>query len=218
MTKASQGYPYPPDEFDLASADQPRGAHRAPVPWIRRALPFFVVLVVFPALAYVLVTLLSTSGGWSFEPGRGIVATSQSPASSAPGGSTTPDPSTSPSEKTTDETGDETTTEDETTDEGETEESAPELDLAAPVTVYNSTTTAGLAAKAADRLKNAGLTKVTPTNYSGALKRSTVFYAKDELVTTAKLVAETLGITTVTLDADAAGAGISVVLESDYTP
>jgi hypothetical protein len=56
---------------------------------------------------------------------------------------------------------------------------------------------------------------VAPGNFDGTKPAdSVVLYATEDLAPTAQLVAETLGIPTVTLSADA-GTGISVVLASD---
>lgn len=192
-------YPYPADEFDAAArAGGPRGAHRAPRSWWSRWWPFVVVLLVFPALAYAGITLLSD---WDGLPGGGDQAAQVEPDDTEETGEGTPE---------------ETTEEEPTSTEAETPEPPP-ADFSRPVEVYNSTTITGLASNGADRLEAAGFTAVTSGNWSGEDPASSiVYYGTPDDVTTAQQVAATLGIVTVTESAELAPAGIVAVLAADY--
>ena len=190
-------YPYPRDEFDVAeTSGGPRGAHRAPRTLWARWWPFVVTIVVFPLLAYGLVTNLSdwTSGR---SPLDAILDPSASEPASAPeetGAPTTEEPAVEPTP----------------------EAPAPVVDLARPVQVLNATSTAGLAAGAAEAVGAAGFTDVTADNYPDAAGASAVFYPTEADVATAQAVAAALGITQVTLAPDRAPDGIVAVLASDY--
>lgn len=194
-------YPYPPDEFDAAArAGGPRGVHRAPRSRWSRWWPFLVVLVVFPALAYAAVTVLSDWDGLS---GDGGDAQTQQP--------------------TDDEPADEPTEAAETPAATPTETSTPEapppppLDQARPVDVFNATNRSGLAGNASDRLEAAGFTDVSALNWDGdEPAASIVYYATANDITTAQLVGQTLGIAQLVESAADAPEGIVVVLADDY--
>lgn len=197
-------YPYPPDEFDAAArAGGPRGVHRAPRSRWSRWWPFVVVLVVFPALAYAAVTVLSDWDGLGSLGGDGTAT--DTPADEAP----------ADEEPATDETPSATPTETETT----TPEPPPPppLNQARPVDVYNATNRSGLAGNASDRLEAAGFTDVSALNWDGDdPAASIVYYATADDVTTAQTVAQTLGIAQVVESATEAPEGIVVVLATDY--
>lgn len=197
-------YPYPPDEFDAAArAGGPRGVHRAPRSRWSRWWPFVVVLVVFPALAFAAVTVLSDWDGLGSLGGDDT--SSEDPADEAP----------ADDEPGTDETPSATPTETETT----TPEAPPPpaLNLARPVDVYNATNRSGLAGNASDRLLAAGFTDVSALNWDGDdPAASIVYYATPDDITTAQTVAQTLGIAQVVESATEAPEGIVVVLAADY--
>ncbi|MGV8977940.1 MAG: LytR C-terminal domain-containing protein [Cellulomonas sp.] len=201
MSKAS--YPYPQDEFDAADDhDGPRGVHRSPRTTWSKLWPFLVVLVVFPALAYGLVTWISNSdtGLSGAIHGLGATGTSDTAADGATAQST--DAATAAA----------------TTPATEAPvvpapPAPPAADLAAPVTIINAANVSGLAATEAKKLQAGGFTKVTATNGSGTgVKATTVFYATDSQKATADAVAQLLGITTVTMSPTQAKSGVSVVL------
>lgn len=196
-------YPYPPDEFDAAArAGGPRGVHRAPRSRWSRWWPFLVVLVVFPALAYAAVTVLSDWDGLST--GSGDDGQQQA----------APEETTPASEDTTPEATPEETPEQETTPEPPP---PPPLDTARPVDVYNATSRSGLAGNAAGRLEAAGFTDVSALNWDGTdPAASVVYYGSADDVTTAQTVATTLGIAQVVESAADAPEGIVVVLWTDY--
>jgi len=185
--------------------------HRAPRSAWSRWWPFLVALVVVPAVAVGAVLVLS--GGidlpWSkdaaspsasspADPGDEEESPSagETPAASTPAESSAP-AAPSPSESS--------------------QAPAPKADLTRAVLVENATGKSGLASGARDRLKAAGYTNLTTGNWKGAaLTTSTVYYSKESDAATAAAVAQQLGITTVTLDAAAAGDQVRVVLEADY--
>ncbi|KGM16497.1 LytR C-terminal domain-containing protein [Actinotalea fermentans] len=194
-------YPYPPDEFDAAArAGGPRGVHRAPRSRWSRWWPFLVVLVVFPALAYAAVTVLSDWDGLSSS-----------------------DSGTEAQPPADDEPADDPTQAEETPAATPTETATPEppppppLDQARPVDVFNATNRSGLAGNASDRLEAAGFTDVSALNWDGDdPAASVVYYATANDITTAQLVAQTLGIAQVVESATDAPEGIVVVLATDY--
>lgn len=93
MTKS--GYPYPPDEFDVAvPGGAPVGVHRAPRSGWSSAWPFLLVAVVCAAVAWGGITLLSGGDDPAEASGNGSPSTSASAPASP---SASPSPSTSPS-------------------------------------------------------------------------------------------------------------------------
>ncbi len=200
-------YPYPPDEFDAAArAGGPRGVHRAPRSHWSRWWPFVVVLVVFPALAYGAVTILSDWDGLGSSGDDG--ATQQEPTDD-----------TLADEPTGEETGEETAPVEPTETATETPEPPPPpaLNQARPVDVYNATSRSGLAGNASERLQAAGFADVSALNWEGdSPAASVVYYATADDVTTAQTVATTLGIAQVVESATEAPEGIVVVLAADY--
>lgn len=196
-------YPYPPDEFDAAArSGGPRGVHRAPRSRWSRWWPFVVVLVVFPALAYAAVTVLSDWDGFSSIGGDDAGTQEEQPVDETPEDEpeATDTPSATPTEETTPEP-----------------PPPPALNQARPVDVYNATNRSGLAGNASDRLEAAGFTDVSALNWDGDdPAASIVYYATADDITTAQLVAQTLGITQVVESATEAPEGVVVVLAADY--
>lgn len=193
MSKAD--YPYPPDEFDAPrNPDAPRDAYLAPRSWWSRWWPFVAVLVVFPVLAFALVNL-----GSRFD-SLPIVGSSSAETEPADEGATD---------------GEAPATEETPAAETPVETPAATPVLTTPVTVYNAAGISGLAASTAELLTGAGFTTVTTGNQSaGDLTDSVVYYGSEDLKATADLVAQTLGIPTVTLSLAESPTGISVVLLS----
>ncbi|MEV0950542.1 hypothetical protein [Promicromonospora sp. NPDC050249] len=140
MTKS--GYPYPPDEFDVAvPGGAPVGVHRAPRSGWSSAWPFLLVAVVCAAVAWGGITLLSGGGDDPAEAQGGA-----SPSVSASGSASASAPSASPSPSPSAET---------------PEQSVADLvaaaDPAAKYMVYNLGTVQGLAATANASLVSGGL-------------------------------------------------------------
>lgn len=201
-------YPYPADEFDSAAARvAPQGVHRAPRPWRSRWGAFVAVVILFPLLAYGLVTWLSDWDGLGGS--TGAVAT---------GTTGTDDPAAGEDPVATDPATDPAATPTSTPTPTPTEPPAPTADLSRPVEVFNATQTSGLAADAAARVEEAGFTSVTPGNWQGQdPPASVVYYATPADSATAQAVATALGIGTVQESAEEAGDHIVVVLASDYS-
>lgn len=203
----SADYPYPPDEFDdAASSAGPRGVHRTPRSAWSRWWPFLVVVVLFPALAFGMVTWVSNGGGLPWSGAAAGPSASSTPPSRTTTGTSPSESATSPSESAT-----QTPT--------QTKNPTPEPDLSSAVQVENATKTSGLAGGARDTLKAAGFTDVSIGNWSGpSVAATVVFYPAAADLGTATKVAELLGIDRVVEDATQADAGVVVVLEADYTP
>jgi len=164
-----------------------------------------VVLVVFPALAYGIVTWLSDWDGLS-DLGDDIVA--EDPGDDE-------EPATEPEPTAT---GTATPTETSAPVETQTPEPPP-ADLSRPIQVFNSTNTSGLARNGADRLTAAGFTTIDVADWDGDdPAASVVYYGAATDITTAQQVATTLGlpVTAATESAEQAPSGIVVVLASDY--
>lgn len=200
MSKAA--YPYPPDEFDAPpDLDAPRGVHRAPRSAWSRWWPYLLVLVLVPALAWGVVTFLAREGRLPDLP---IGTAGPSDQSSEPvtgetgaGETMTEAPPPTPTDVATTAT-----------------QAAPAMDT--PVSVLNGAGVAGLAARTADKLTAAGFTAVTPGNADGSTPvASTVFYASEDLASTAQLVARTVGVEAVVLSPADAGDGVVVLLRTD---
>lgn len=139
MTKS--GYPYPPDEFDVAvPGGAPVGVHRAPRSGWSSAWPFLLVAVVCAAVAWGGITLLS--GGDDPAEAQGGASPSVSASSSASGSAPSASPSPSPSAETS---------------EPSVADLVAAADPAAKYMVYNLGTVQGLAATANQSLVSGGL-------------------------------------------------------------
>ena len=204
MSKAD--YPYPEDEFDAISPDAPTGVHRAPRSTWSKWWPFLVVLVVVPVLAWGAVTFLSRTGnlpGDASQPQGGSSGEVQDPPADDPATDGAEDPAADGGEEQPTPAPEETV-------------EAPQPVLTTPVRVLNGARVAGLAADVAGQLESAGFTAVTPDNATGSLPgQSTVFIASEDLRATGDLVASTVNVPTIVVDAQRAGSGVSVVLVTD---
>lgn len=207
---AKQDYPFPEDEFDVLGADRvPRGVHRTPLPRWRSLLPFIVVLLLAPVLAYVGVSYLAGQGSSSAD----IVATA-SAEPTEPSAEETPEP-------------EETAVEETPVEEAPTPEPTPEetptpepTDLARDSAVFllNGTGVTGLAAEAASLLEADGFSSVSASNYSrSAPSVSTVYYNNADLLPTAEQVGAVLGIGNL-VELASATDSIAVVLRGDFQP
>ena len=205
-------YSHPPDEFDSAAAGvAPQGVHRAPRSRRSRWGAFVLILVLFPLLAFGLVTWLSDWDGLGSDgqsPTDGSGAPVAEPTEPGTEGETPAEGAEEPDPAVTAEP----------TVTATPTPPAPTADLSRAVEVFNSTNTSGLAASAAERVEEAGFTSVTPGNWRGEdPDASVVYYPAAADVATAQAVAAALGITSVLESATEAGERIVVVLASDYT-
>lgn len=198
-------YPYPEDEFDTLGADRtPQGVHRAPLPRWRQLLPFLIVLVLAPTLAFVAVR--AVTGGDDVGAGTDpttTVTTEAEPTDDESGGEAETTGSEEPSDT---ESSDETTTPD------------ADLDYSTTIWVLNGSGVAGLAAETATVLADAGWEDTNGADYNRAQpSATTLFYDNAGQAEEAEAVAEQLGITAVVENADAAAGDIVIVLRSDFT-
>lgn len=204
-------YPYPEDEFDTLGADRtPQGVHRAPLPRWRQLLPFLIVLVLAPTLAFVAVRAVTGDDG---GPG-----TDPTTASSTTEAATTDDPESGDPESGD---GTETTDAEEPTEPESTEETTtPEADLDYSTTIWvlNGSGVSGLAAETVTALEGSGWQDANAADYNRAQpSATTIFYDNADQAEEAQAVGEQLGITNVVESSDAAAGDIVVVIRSDFT-
>ncbi|WP_420110526.1 LytR C-terminal domain-containing protein [Pseudactinotalea sp.] len=190
-------YPYPEDEFDTLGADRtPQGVHRAPLSRWRKLLPFIIVLVLAPTLAFVAVRALSGGDG-------------EDPPTTA--GETTAEPTTDA------EPTDEPTSEDEPTEEETTEEPAADLDYTIQVWVLNGSGVSGLAADTVEVLIADGWEGANAADYSRPQPSgTTLFYDNADQAEEAAAVGDLLGITNLVENSSAAAGDIVIVLRAGF--
>lgn len=196
---------YPEDEFDRAAKDRgPKGVHRPAEKMSRKVLPWIVVIVAAPLLAWGAIELIG--GGDSDSPTAAATTSSSAQTESV-------EPTTESVEPTTEAA----TTPAEQTESVEPTTVEPEIAYATPVSVLNGAGVSGLAGRVTETLTAAGFTQVTAGNYQAAAPTVTeVFYRTAELQDTAQAIADQLGITTVS-QLDSASNDIVVVLRSDFS-
>ena len=186
MTKS--GYPYPPDEFDVAvPGGAPVGVHRAPRSGWSSAWPFLLVAVVCAAVAWGGITLLSGDGDPAEASGDPSTSAS-APASPSGEPSASGEPSVEPSGEPSAETG------------GAADPAALKAgaDLTAQVAVYNVGQEAGLAGETAEYLTGqdvagAALREEPQTPDGATYTENTVLYGANR-AETAAYIAALLGI------------------------
>lgn len=203
---SKQPYSYDEDEFDALGADRvPVGVHRRPVPWWRHAMPFVVVLILAPVLAFGVVQL------WSQEAGP-----SSDPTPTAEAGTSGDGTGEEPTDETTDEGDDATTDESESPED---EETTPEDDLERDLGVWvlNGSATVGLAGEVAAQLDEGDWTNVETSDYSYELPtESAIFYTTADMADEAEAIGEELGISALYEDPEAASNGVVIVLRPDF--
>lgn len=196
------------DEFENPDENAPVGAHRRPTSRWRPVLPFLLILVLAPLLAWGVVGFMQrsdsgTSGASVVQSGTQTPQSSDNAQSSEiPQSSEAPQSSAVPSAEPT-----ETPT--------PTPTQAPaEVDRSISVQVLNISGIQGYAAQMAGYLSNDGFTSVTAGNSSDWLtQENTVFYSSEDQKATAERIAELTGIGSVRLDTEATGGtGIIVLL------
>lgn len=198
---------YPEDEFDQAGKDSPVGVHRQkPSQW-KMVLPFILVLIIVPVLAWLGVSLVA---GNSNNSDTADTAETTVTAATEPSEGAT-EPATEPEEQTEEET---EPTEEETTE--------PEEDSAAPSTesvieVLNGTNVNGLAAGAVGTLQGEGYQYVSAANASGWITEATTIYYAPGTQEGAQYLGDLLGISNLVENADVlGGSDFIVVLKGDY--
>lgn len=193
---------YPEDEFDIAARNRgPKGVHRRAESTFRRLLPFLVVIVAAPLLAWGLLSLLnqdSDDGAPVAVPAETGTApatasaepTAEAPATVAPEDTAAPEPSPTATEEP--------------------------VQFEAPVAVLNGAGIAGIAGRVADRLTEAGFTAVTPGNYANAQPTATTIYFNNpELAGTAQAIGVELGVDLL-VELASATDSLVVVLRNDF--
>lgn len=203
-------YPYPEDEFDTLGADRtPQGVHRAPLPRWRQLLPFVIVLVLAPTLAFFVVRALS--GGDDAPAGE---TTTQEQTSEAGG----EESSDAPSEESSEPASEEPSNEDPPNEETTSDEPAADVDYATQIWVLNGSGVGGLAAETVTALQAAGWEDANAADYGRSDPASTtLFYDSADQLDEAEAVAGELGITNLVESAAAADGDIVIVLRSDFT-
>lgn len=196
-------YQYPDDEFDAADADGPVpvGVHRAQVPAWRSWIPLLAVLIIVPLVAWGAVALLRHGGA----PSSTATSSESGAAPDAPAASTRPaDTGDAPAPDAS----------------GTPGQPSDNADLTTGITVHNGTAVSGLAGRTRSKLGNDGFTSVNVADgvYSATdPATTTVFYAAPENASTARAVADSLGVTNVVESAEEASSNpIVVVLRDDY--
>lgn len=201
---------YPTDDFDQLPQGGPVGVHRRQrSPWAP-VLPFLIVLLVVPLLAWGVATLIQRN-----VPEEEVVEVlSQSEQVVQSGGETTeveeqvevviPEsdvPTAAPDDPSAEQTPSPTTP---------TETGAVHYD--AGVQVLNGTGIAGHAAGVADAVVAAGFANASAANADGWLAdENTVFYSDASMLSTAQAVAAAAGISAIVENADVAPPGSLVV-------
>ncbi|HLS14850.1 MAG TPA: LytR C-terminal domain-containing protein [Beutenbergiaceae bacterium] len=210
---SKQPYPYDEDEFDRLGANRvPIGVHREPVHWWRRALPFVVVLIVAPLLAFGVVQLWSQG-----TPQAGPAGTDQSSVEADAEGGSAPSESAQQSDSPTAEESEETPAEESSPTPSEEESTEPELNYDLGVWVLNGAGVTGLAGQTSAQLQDAGWHNVTAANYSSELPTtSAIYYTNSEMAEEAEAIGAELGISALHEDADAATNGVVIVLRMDF--
>ena len=205
---------YDEDEFDAAARERgPVGVHRQLEPGWRRYLPYLVVIVVAPLLAWGVVSLLSNrtspsgpSAGSSAPATTQSASPSESPTpteSASPSESPTPTESASPSESPTPEAS-------ESSDPGVSSE-----DRAQTVTILNGAGVSGLAANVAESLRGQGYTNVVTANYASNVPTSdTIYYNSAAQQAAAEEIGNQLGIGQI-VQSSSATRSIAIVLRTN---
>lgn len=191
---------YPADEFEQPGPDTPVGVHRKPPSRWRPVIPFLVILLMVPILAWGFTSLLQRRDGGEVP----VTAAQSAPAETAQSEpKPVEDASTQPSAAPVDPT----------PEEQPEQPEAPVVNLDMAVLVLNQTDISGYAGQVADAVSAGGFTNVVAENTSDWITQvNTVFYSSDEEQATAAQVAEAAGISEVVLNPDATTAGTITVL------
>lgn len=190
---------YPTDEFDDLPDDGPIGVHRKPrSPW-QTVLPFLVVLLVVPLLAWGATALIKGRDITVEVPPVAEQSGSQSEQSGAAVTPVAPLPEEGPSAAPDDPN--------EAKDpEVEQQPTETPANMAASIAVLNASGIEGLAGQDQARLAEAGFTGAWADNAADSgWAQNTVYYRDASLQPTAAKVGEVLGIPTVLEDAAITG-------------
>ncbi|MDO5672519.1 MAG: LytR C-terminal domain-containing protein [Actinomycetaceae bacterium] len=199
---------YQEDEFDVAGDRLPKGAHREQQPWWQGILPFVVVLVVAPLLAWAIFLLIGHDRGTPPETAPSSTETTVNETPSENTGEKTEEPVETEAPATQEPTQAPDNTEGAGPDEATPSGS---VNTGAKVAVLNASGITGLAAEVANKVKSGGFTQVEASNFQGTKPGvNTIYFApgfkdtamKIQQVTQIDMVKEQTGL----------GSDISVVL------
>jgi hypothetical protein len=187
-----------------------RGAHRARVNPVVAVLPLIAVALVVAgvvALAYTLLSGTVFSGGTDSAgqtpPARDLpVATGSPSVTSQP--SRTPEATASASGKPT---------------ASARPTRTARVDKSIVLSIFNGSDVRGLSRQAAAALEQEGWKHGEPKNWEGTpVEETTIFYSTADQVASARAVRAVLGVGEVKASPSQAGEGITVVVQSDWTP
>ncbi|MCS4484770.1 LytR C-terminal domain-containing protein [Gleimia sp. 6138-11-ORH1] len=216
---------YPEDEFDEAGKQYPVGAYReAPSKW-KAVLPFLLVLLLAPLLAWAAVSLLTsgsqnqanqsaTNPSASQKSGQTAEKTAEQKAAEEKAAADKAAADKAAADKAAEE---KAAAEKEAAEKAAAEKAAAEVKKDTAVVVLNGTNVNGLAGGAVTKLQAAGFSNLRPDNAQGWQTQVSTVYFQAGNESTAKAVGEALGISNVVESADSIEA-VTVVLKNDYQP
>ncbi|WP_232217613.1 LytR C-terminal domain-containing protein [Gleimia europaea] len=192
---------YPEDEFDQAGAEGPVGLFREkPSRW-KTVLPFLLVLIIVPVLAWGAVSLITGRGSNENASPQPTTVATQAPTGTTQASSET-------------EAATEATTQKPTEAPTETE---PAISKDVAIQILNGTRVNGLAAEAVGKLQADGYQYVSASNASGWLTEFTTVYYAPGTRAGAEAIGEILGISNFSENStDLGNADFVVVLKGDY--
>lgn len=163
---------YPEDEFDRIGKNLPQGAHRPGQPWWHGFLPFVIVIIAAPLLAWAMLLLIGS------HPSTANDAANKPQMSQTPNTAATPSPSETEKPTESVEPSEEPTQSTPPAAEKTTE--PPSADKSINVSVLNASGINGLAAKIKDKVAADGFTKVSADNFQGTKPAvNTIYYPSD---------------------------------------
>ncbi|MDO5719775.1 MAG: LytR C-terminal domain-containing protein [Actinomycetaceae bacterium] len=172
---------YPEDEFDETGREFPVGVHRKkPSQW-KSVLPFLLVLIIVPILAWAMAYVFTHRGDDDATPEAAPSATA-TPTASEEEAEPSEEPAEEPSEEPAEEPSEEPS------------EEPAEVNYDAPITVLNGTNTNGLAGSVSQKLQDNGFTSVEAGNATGWRTEQTVVYYKPGKEADAQEVSRILNI------------------------
>lgn len=167
---------YPEDEFDRIGKNLPQGAHRPGQPWWHGFLPFVIVIIAAPLLAWAMLLLIGS------HPSTANDAANKPQMSQTPNTAATPSPSETekPGERPTESVAPSEEPTQTTPPAAETTPEPPSADKSINVSVLNASGINGLAAKTKDKMAADGFTKVSAENFQGTKPSvNTIYYPSD---------------------------------------
>lgn len=167
---------YPEDEFDRIGKNLPQGAHRPGQPWWHGFLPFVIVIIAAPLLAWAMLLLIGS------HPSTANDAANKPQMSQTPNTAATPSPSETekPGEQPTESVAPSEEPTQTTPPAAEKTTEPPTADKSINVSVLNASGINGLAAKTKDKVAADGFTKVSAENFQGTKPSvNTIYYPSD---------------------------------------